>query len=99
MKIRFTPILLIFAIIVVAFLSRLIGNSEYIFAQTNTMLSYKFSYCPYNRAPYTNPNGPYRNAYTSPNRRFPYPYAYPLPHQYPCPPADPAVNKLLLDDK
>ena len=59
---------------------------------------YKFFYCPYNKAPYTNPKSPYRTVYTAPNRRFPYPYAYPLPKQYPCPCTTPAIDSLLLDD-
>ena len=81
MKTRFSPILLILVIIAAAILSRFIGDSDYLFAQSTVVwpYGYKFFYCPYNRAPYTNPNSPYRIAYTDPNMRFPYPYAYPLP--------------------
>jgi hypothetical protein len=96
-KTRFSPILVILVIIAAAILSRVIGDSDYLFAQSNGGYGYRFSYCPYNRAPYTNPNSPYRTAYTAPNRRFPYPYAYPLPKQYPCPCTNPAIDPLLLD--
>ena len=97
MKVRFTPILLILFIIVTAILSRFIGDSDYLLAQTRGGYGYKFFYCPYNKSPYTNPSSPYRNAYTNPSTRFPYPYAYPLPKQYPCPCTDPAINPLLLN--
>jgi hypothetical protein len=96
-KTRFSPILVILVIIAAAILSRFIGDSDYLFAQSNG--GYSFFYCPYNKAPYTNPNSPYRTAYTAPNRRFPYPSAYPLPKQYPCPCTTPAIDSLLLDRK
>ena len=102
MKTRFTPILVILVIIAAAILSRFVGDSDYLFAQSSGGYgygsAYKFFYCPYNKAPYTNPNSPYRTAYTAPNRRFPYPYAYPLPKQYPCPCTTPAIDSLLLDE-
>ena len=45
MKTRLTPILLILAIIVTAMLSRFVGSSDYVLAQT-TNLAYKYFYCP-----------------------------------------------------
>jgi hypothetical protein len=99
-KTRFSPILVILVIIAAAILSRFVGDSDYLFAQSSGGYGYvaQFSYCPYNRAPYTDPNSPYRTPYTSPNRRFPYPYAYPLPKQYPCPCTTPAITPLLEDN-
>ena len=97
-KMRFTPILVILVIIAAAILSRVVGASDYLQAQSSGIYSYayQFFFCPYNRAPYTDPTSPYRTAYTAPNRRFPYPYAYPLPKQYPCPCTTPAVDSLIL---
>jgi hypothetical protein len=95
-KTRFTPILLILVIIAAAILSRFIGNSDYLFAQSSGVYgyAYKFFFCPYNKKPYTT----YPNLYPGyPNMRFPYPYAYPLPKLYPCPCAVPAIDPLLLD--
>jgi hypothetical protein len=97
MKTRLTPILLVLAIILTAMLSRFVGGSDYILAET-TNFAYRFFYCPYNRAPYTNPN--YRNLYSGyPAMRFPYPSQYPLPEQYPCPCTIPPVDSLLLDNE
>jgi hypothetical protein len=93
MKPRLTLILIILAIILTGILSRLMGNSDYILAQTNN-LAYKFFYCPYNREPYTNPNYPYQGY---PAIRLPYPYQYPLPQLYPCPCTTPPVDLLLQD--
>ena len=97
METRLRPILLIIAIIVTAMLSRFVGSSDYVLAQT-TNLAYKYFYCPYNRAPYTSPNYPYPGAYSGyPSIRVPYPYQYPFPEQYPCPCSTPAISPLLLD--
>lgn len=111
MKTRFTPFLLILFIIAAAILSRFVGASDYLYAQSGSIYGYTstFFYCPYNKAPYTDPNSPYRTAYTAPNRRFPSPYrvyyyTYPPSYQYPpvpfpgppCPCTTPAVDSLLL---
>lgn len=96
MKTRFTPILLVLVIIVAAILSRFIGDSDYIMAQTSNLTAYKFFYCPYNKAPYR--GNPLYPGY--PTIRYPYPFPYP-PGQYPypaCPCTTPAVDSLLLDD-
>lgn len=101
MKKRFSPILVILAIIAAAILSRFIGNSDYLLAQSISIYSYgygspyTFFYCPYNKKPYT----AYPSLYPGyPAMRFPYPYAYPLPKQYPCPCTVPGINEILLDD-
>lgn len=101
MKTQFTPFVLILFIIAAAILSRFVGASDYLYAQSGGIYNYTstFFYCPYNRAPYTDPNSPYRTAYTSPNRRFPYPYQYPLPKMYPCPCTTPVVEPLLLEPR
>jgi len=100
-KTQFTPFVLILFIIAAAILSRFVGASDYLYAQSGGIYNYAstFFYCPYNRAPYTDPNSPYRTAYTSPNRRFPYPYQYPLPKLYPCPCTTPVVEPLLLEPR
>jgi hypothetical protein len=98
-KTRFSPILMILVIIAAAMLSRFVGDSDYLLAQTSGGYGYKFFYCPYNKAPYTNPNSPYRTAYTDPNRRFPSPYKVYLPKQYPCPCTTPAIGGVLQDDE
>jgi hypothetical protein len=112
-KTRFTPILLILIIVIAAILSRFIGSSDYLFAQSSSVYgyAYKFFYCPYNKLPFTSPNYPYRDLYRGyPTMRFPSPYkvyyyTYPPPYQYPpvpfpgppCPCTSPAINPLLLD--
>ncbi|HAY22260.1 MAG TPA: hypothetical protein DCY27_08850 [Desulfobacterales bacterium] len=100
MKTRFTPILLILAIIVAAILSRFIGGSDYILAQTSNLTpyktEYKFFYCPFNRLPYTSPTFPYKGY---PSIRIPYPTDAPWLKLYPCPCTNPAVNSLLLEDE
>jgi hypothetical protein len=96
-KTRFTPFLLILFIIAAAMLSRFVGDSDYLYAQSNGIYgyAYKFFFCPYNRKPYTT----YPNLYPGyATIRFPYPYAYPLPKMYPCPCNTPAVDYLLLDN-
>jgi hypothetical protein len=97
MKLRFTPILLVIVIVFAAILSRFIGSSDYIFAETRSISGYKSFYCPYNNYLYKGPGAPkppypYR---TYPTIRIPYPY--PLPKQYPCPCNTPAINMLLND--
>ena len=97
MKTRFTLILLILVIIAAAILSRFVGGSDYLFAQSNGVYgyAYKFFYCPYNKKPYTT----YPNLYPGyPSKRFPYPSAYPYPKQYPCPCTVPGIDSLLLDE-
>ena len=94
MKTRFTPILLILVIIAAAILSRFIGDSDYLLAASNSISTYRYYYCPYNKKPFTT----YPYLYPGyPTKRYPYPYAYPLPKQYPCPCTIPAINPLLLD--
>jgi hypothetical protein len=99
-KTRFTPILLILVIIAAAILSRFVGNSDYLYAESSNVYgyAYKFFFCPYNKPPYTNPNYPYPYVYRGyPTIRVPTPYAYPLPKQYPCPCSVPAIDPLLLE--
>jgi hypothetical protein len=100
-KTRFAPFFVILFVMLAAILSRFIGGSDYILAQAiggyGYGYVYKFSYCPYNKPPYTNPSSPYRFPYTDPTIRFAYPYAYPLPKQYPCPCTIPAFDPLLLE--
>ena len=71
MKTRFTPILLILFIIAAAILSRFIGGSDYLLAQSSGIYgyAYKFFYCPYNKTPYTDPT-PHTDPYTRPNYSF-----------------------------
>ena len=96
MKTRFSPILVIMIIIAAAILSRFIGDSDYLFAQTNGGYgsAYSFFFCPYNKKPYTT----YPTLYPGyPTMRFPYPYSYPLPKLYPCPCTTPALDPLLQE--
>jgi hypothetical protein len=96
-KTRFTPFFLILFIIAAAFLSRFVGDSDYLYAQTTGIYNYayQFFFCPYNRKPFTT----YPNLYPGyPTYRIPYPYAYPLPKLYPCPCTTPAIDTLLMGD-
>jgi hypothetical protein len=98
MKSRFTPFFLILFIIAAAILSRYVGGSDYLYAQSGGIYSYAYKYffCPYNRKPYTT----YPNLYPGyPSIRFPYPAPYPLPKMYPCPCTTPALEPLLLDSQ
>jgi hypothetical protein len=95
-KTRLIPILLILVIVAAAILSRFIGGSDYLLAQSNGGYLYKFFYCPYNKKPYT----VYPNLYPGyPTMRVQTPYAYPLPKQYPCPCTVPAIDPLLLENR
>jgi hypothetical protein len=101
MKSRLLSIVLLFVIIGVVILSRLIANSDFVYAQIAQTSAYKFFYCPYNNYLYKGPNAPtppypYRNY---PSIRIPYPSRYPLPQQYPCPCNTPAINLLLEDGR
>jgi hypothetical protein len=100
-KTRFTPILLILAIIAAAILSRFIGGSDYILAQTSNVIAYRFFYCPYNKLPYTSPNYPYPVLYPGYGTiRYPYPTDAPWLKQYPCPCSVPdIIPPLLLDEQ
>jgi hypothetical protein len=87
-------ILMVLIIIIVAFLSRIVGNSDTIVAGWANSYGY-FFYCPYNNYLYKGPNVPeqFRNY---PNKRFPYPYRSML-EQYPCPCNTTGINLLLKE--
>ena len=55
MKTRFTPFLVILFIIAAAIVSRFVGASDYLFAQSGSIYgyAYNFFFCPYNKKPYT----------------------------------------------
>jgi hypothetical protein len=97
MKSLFNYILLILVVIVAAILSRFIGNSDYLLAQSSGGNPYRF-YCPYNKLPYTSPTFPYKGSQFDPAKRVPFSNNFPYPKQYPpCPCIDPAIDSLLLN--